>query len=80
MTEQEQQNLLITVSVLPNLLIRLEDLVEIGAFRHEAKQNANRLIKAIEHFTNPILKGMEYEELDQLEQISKAFDEMANLE
>ena len=74
-----EQNLLVTISVLPNLMLRLEDLIEEGALRYKPKQDAQILIRAIERFTNNIFKGMDIESLDQLEEISKLFDKFSEL-
>jgi arabinogalactan endo-1,4-beta-galactosidase len=74
-----EQNLLVTISVLPNLMLRLEDLIEQGDLRYKPKQDAQILIRAIERFTNNIFKGMDLESLKQLEEISKLFDDFSEL-
>lgn len=71
-----EEKLLITVSVLPKLMINLEDLIEEGALRFKPKQDAQILIRAIERFTDNIFKGMDNECLNQLEDIGKLFDEI----
>ena len=71
-----EEKLLITVSVLPKLMINLEDLIEEGALRFKPKQDAQILIRAIERFTDNIFKGMDNECLSQLEDIGKLFDEI----
>ena len=74
-----EQNLLVTISVLPNLMLRLEDLIEEGALRYKPKQDAQILFRPIESFTNNIFKGMDIESLKQLEEISKLFDDFSEL-
>lgn len=75
---KNEQELTVLISILPNIMQRIDDLVEDGALRYEAKQKANRMIKGIEHFTDYVLKGMEIDALKDLEQISGSFDKYMN--
>ena len=73
-----EKELVVLVSILPNIMQRMENQIEQKALRFEAKKLCNDMNKSIERFTNYLLKGMDIDALKDLELISKSFDEYLN--
>ena len=68
-----EHKLLISVGVLPSMRDMLEDAIDDGMLRFEAKKKATNLINAIDSFTDLIFKGMELDASNEQVEIQNWF-------
>ena len=71
--KQLEQKLLLTVGVAPSLADFLNDAIDEGALRYEAKKRAKVLINAIDGFVDYMLKDLDPQSADQQHYIETEF-------